>query len=529
MRTTRLKRMLRSRFGRVPEPYYHDGDMKYIRAYYDYRKNHTSGGFLLDDITWNDLDMDRFFRRINPGRCTSGEQYLYYMLRCPALDEETYESRRRWIEYAQADEERRIEAEAILARLGCTRRADLCHAFAPEKQGIGMLLFYLVCLCFFLAAAVCACFHLWFGIRMFLASLLINCYVHEFGRRRSQRDYDTVNYIVNMVFAIRKLQKLSDPALDAQMKPAYESLERLKAVIRTGGIPTKMDSGGFEDAILTATLLDLITYEFLKRKLGYYHSDVFTIHESLGKLDAAISIASYRASIDYYVEPSLCFSGAGFLHATDLVHPLLSDAVPNDCTANQPFLITGGNASGKSTYLKTVLLAAVMAQSICTVLATSYEATAFCIYSSLASSDSLLTGASLYTAEVLSLKRILDAAKEHNAILCAVDEALRGTNTTERIAAGSVILQELADSGILCFAATHDLELCDLLKNRYQLYHFEEQIVDGEMMFDYRIHTGRTETCNAIRLLQLFGFDWRVIRRAKERVKHFQRDGVWLC
>ena len=95
MRSHKLKQRLQTAFGKVPDVHYFAGDMDYIRAYYDFRQENGLDPFLLDDITWNDLNMDQVFKRINQKRCTSGEQYLYYMLRTPALDAEDYERRRK--------------------------------------------------------------------------------------------------------------------------------------------------------------------------------------------------------------------------------------------------------------------------------------------------------------------------------------------------------------------------------------------------------------------------------------------------
>lgn len=529
MRTRKLKRLLRAAYGKIPDPTYFDGDMSYIRAYYEFRRDRGLDAFLLDEITWNDLDMDRIYKRINPKRCTSGEQVLYHMLRSPAVDQQDFEQRKRLIDYAQADPERRLRVETILARLGCTRRADLCRAFYPQRHGIGMLLVYLAFLLFLLVSAAAAILQIGPGIRLVLLALFLNVSMHEFGKRRSQRDYDTVNYVVHMIFAVRKLRRLRDPELDKQLQAAYESLDRLQAVIRTGGISTGMDNGGLEDVILTMTLLDLITYEFLKNKLGRCHSDVFTVHEQLGRLDAAISIASYRASVDHYAEPIVHFDSAASnsIRVMDMVHPLLSAAVPNDLITDSPILITGSNASGKSTYLKTAALAAILAQSICTVPAGCYEARAFRIYSSMALSDNVLAGESYYIVETKSLKRILDAGKKDGAIFCVVDEVLRGTNTVERIAASSEVLQALAERGILCLAATHDLELCDLLQGVYRQYHFEEQVGENEMLFDYLLREGKAVSRNAINLLALMGFDREIVENAHAKADHYIKTGVW--
>ena len=86
MRTGKLKKRLRESFGKIPAPHYFDGDTASIRAYSDFRRDQGLDAFSIDEITWRDLDLDRVYQRINPKRCTSGEQVLYHMLRCPAPD-----------------------------------------------------------------------------------------------------------------------------------------------------------------------------------------------------------------------------------------------------------------------------------------------------------------------------------------------------------------------------------------------------------------------------------------------------------
>ena len=525
----KLKRRLQESFGKVPDPYYFAGDMEQIRAYYDFRRENDRDSFLLDEITWNDLDMDRVFKRINPRRCTSGEQYLYYMLRSPATDREAYDKRRDFIRFAEADPDRRLKIETILARLGCTRRADVCRAFYPSEHGVGMLVIYLTLFLVLIAMAVCAALRVGFGRRGVLVSLFLNLFVHEILKRGTQSDFDTVNYVVNMVFALHKLRRLHDPELDSLMGDGYKSLDRLRVVIRTGGVSTVTDTGGLYDAIVSVTLLDLITYELLKNKLGRCPEDVFAIHEALGRLDAAVSVASYRKSLGHYSEPEITFANdtAPEIAAIQMIHPLLAEAVPNDLVTDRPILTTGSNASGKSTYLKTAALAAIMAQGICTVLADSYHGSAFQIYSSMALNDDLLAGESYYIVETKSLRRILGIAKTGVPMLCVVDEVLRGTNTVERIAASSEVLRALADTGALCIAATHDIELCELLQDVYRLFHFEEQVGENEMLFDYVIREGKATSRNAIELLRLLGFDKEIVENAHARANRFLESGSW--
>ena len=89
------------------------------------------------------------------------------------------------------------------------------------------------------------------------------------------------------------------------------------------------------------------------------------------------------------------------------------------------------------------------------------------------------------------------------------------------------MLRALADAGTLCLAATHDTELCDLLEDRYSLYHFEEQLGENEMLFDYVIREGRAVSQNAILILRLLGFDPRIVERAREKAHRYAETGIW--
>ena len=130
-----LRRRLERDYGRAPDAVYFPEDMGNIRAYFDYRRDQRRDAFLLDETTWNDLDLDRLFRRINPRLSTSGEQYLYYLLRSPALDAETWRERQALATLMAGDPKRRLALQMILGRLGCTRRADLALSFVPEEHG----------------------------------------------------------------------------------------------------------------------------------------------------------------------------------------------------------------------------------------------------------------------------------------------------------------------------------------------------------------------------------------------------------
>ena len=142
--------------------------------------------------------------------------------------------------------------------------------------------------------------------------------------------------------------------------------------------------------------------------------------------------------------------------------------------------------------------------------------------------DDLQGGDSYYIVEVKALKRILEAASEGSKpVLCFVDEVLRGTNTIERIAASTQILKSLGSKNTLCFAATHDIELTELLEQDFDNYHFTEEISDGDVVFPYLLLDGKATSRNAIRLLEMIGYEEKIIEKAEKMAENFIQNGNW--
>jgi DNA mismatch repair ATPase MutS len=365
----------------------------------------------------------------------------------------------------------------------------------------------------------------------FLIGLVIAAAVyHDYETKKIESYLATVNYSVNMVFTVKKLGEIVTPELNDYLSPCFEAVERMKSITRIGAVPLKGGGGDMGDILNIFLLLDLLIYESLKNRLGKHHKDIFLIHEYLGRIDSAIAISSYRKSLSSYSIPKLDFSLPANVHidSSDLIHPLIDKPIPNSIRTYKPILLTGSNASGKSTFLRTLAINAIFAQGICTVLAKHYSAPAFRIYTSMAITDNLLAEESYFISEIKSLKRIINADSSNQPLLCIIDEVLRGTNTVERIAASSELLKHISSANILCVAATHDIELCMLLSEQYRMLHFEETVTsDGQVLFDYKIKDGQATTRNAIKLLKRMGFYKNLIRLANEKADFFIAEGKW--
>jgi DNA mismatch repair ATPase MutS len=173
-------------------------------------------------------------------------------------------------------------------------------------------------------------------------------------------------------------------------------------------------------------------------------------------------------------------------------------------------LVTGSNMSGKSTLLRSLGVAAVLAFAGAPVCARRLRLSKLVIRSSVRVNDSLERGVSHFYAEVKKLKTALDATSDGRAVLFLLDEILHGTNSRERQIGARWILAELLKHGAIGAVSTHDEELCRLppeLMTRVELVHFRETVSDGAMTFDYRLREGPVKAGNALRVMRLAGLD----------------------
>ncbi len=308
---------------------------------------------------------------------------------------------------------------------------------------------------------------------------------------------------------------------------------RLTAIARwVGRDPSKSNElvAGFWEYLNLLFLLDINALSLASGELRACGPALLRVIGAVGEVDAAISVASLRAGTDGWVRPRFQPSWSQAVIG-GIRHPLISGAVPNSITLGPPFgvLVTGSNMSGKSTFLRTVGVTAVMAQSINTCFATDYRTPVVTVQSCIARADDLAAGKSYYIVEVEAVLSRLKASVSIEPHLFLFDELFRGTNAVERIAAGEAVLRELVRSSgggppHVVLAATHDAELVELLRNDYSAFHFEDSIGPEGLTFDYRLAPGPATTRNAITLLELHGAPSTVVAAALARAAELDRN-----
>jgi DNA mismatch repair ATPase MutS len=235
--------------------------------------------------------------------------------------------------------------------------------------------------------------------------------------------------------------------------------------------------------------------------------------EVLGEVEALASLGSFATEHEGFAWPEL--AAEPVLEGKSVAHPLLPEdkSVGNDVTlagSGRALVVTGSNMSGKSTLLRALGVNALLAYAGAPVCARSLRIGPSRVATSMRIEDSLEQGVSHFYAELRRLKRVLDLAHEPGRppVLFLLDEILHGTNSRERVIGACAVVRELVAVAALGAVSTHDLGITALAKElggKVENVHFEEQVHDGAMTFDYVLRPGIVQSSNALRLMRAVG------------------------
>ena len=259
---------------------------------------------------------------------------------------------------------------------------------------------------------------------------------------------------------------------------------------------------------------------YVAMRLNRYKSQVAAVLpgwlDAWFELEALNSLAAFSYLNPEYVLPEVCKEqdNSCLFHARDLGHPLIVDEkkVVNDFAMNElgeVIIVTGSNMSGKSTFLRTLGINLCLAYAGGPVNASSLQASLFKIFTCIKVSDSVTDGYSYFYAEVKRLKALLDELKRGDdlPLFFLIDEIFKGTNNRERLIGSRAYIQALVGQNCLGVISTHDLELVHLADVLPEInnYHFKEDVIDGQMVFDYILRPGPCPTTNALKIMQMEG------------------------
>ncbi len=245
-----------------------------------------------------------------------------------------------------------------------------------------------------------------------------------------------------------------------------------------------------------------------KRRCGIKFGTWLT---ALAEFETLFSFASIAATRKTWCIPALLDSNAPEFNIREAHHPLLSENenVPNDTDAfAETRIITGSNMSGKTTYLRTLAISAVMAYAGALVPAKSFKLTRMAIFTSIRVEDDIAHGISTFYAELLRIKQMIDYSKSKQPMFIVIDEIFKGTNSADRITGAEEAIRHLTNPWSITMVSTHDFELCDLKASDghpVDNFHFDEHYENDKILFDYKLKEGRCQTTNAKYLLHMAG------------------------
>lgn len=516
-----------------------DRDMTAIAAYYRHRAGIDGPDRSIDDRTWADLNMDDLFADLDRTESVVGRQVLYARLRSAPMGRhlEAFEA---LVTRVTSDAPARERALVALARLRDPSGYDIWRLTEPgvmqAKPWYAVVPFLAVAM---LSALVAVPF--WPpALLILVAGSIVSLSIRTTVARQLlvvSGAFRQLDALVAAAGACAGLSGADTTALLGTMAADSARLSRLRRIAswvsRDASSAVSGQLGGlFLEYLNLLFCLDANALFFGARELAARGPELLRVVNAVGEVDAALSVASYRAGVTGWTRPQFRHPGSASA-MTAIRHPLLPDAVPNTIVIDirRGAIITGSNMSGKTTFLRTVGVTAVLAQTINTCLAAEYRSPAFVVRTCIGRADDPASGKSYYLVEVESVLALVNWSRTATPHLFLFDELFRGTNAVERIAASEAVLHALVapgPDGRACphavLAATHDQELVDLLRETYAAYHFTDTIDEQGLSFDFRLQPGAATTRNAILLLRLRGAPDDLVEHALTRAAELDRQ-----
>lgn len=514
---------IRAEYGEVPKEYEHK--LKEIAYYHEIVSKEIDHQEQIDEVTWNDLEMSYIFKRISTCVSFVGEQVLYSLLHLTYRKKEEAKIFEEMVRFYDENIEEREQTQYLLSGLGNLEISYFTPRFMMEMEQfiIKNIAIYKVLnriLIFSFLPVILLRNPTFFIIPIFV--FFMNIVVYTMVKQKYDSEITILSHVMGVVKLANRLADSKKFSFESKFGLLREETKKFKIVLRKlSRISTRktMSVQGdlfaiAYDYIIGGTMWDFIVYDRIIHQLKKNTKAYMKIYQTLGEIDVAISVASFRNSLVSYCIPE--FHEGKEIEVMDLYHPLIQNPISNTIQLKKNCIITGSNASGKSTYIKALMVNLILANGINTCMATKARLPYTQVITSMAVRDDLMSNESYYIKEIKYMKRILQSLSEDRMVICAIDEILKGTNTGERVAASLAILKYLQKKNCLVIVASHDIEIAEALSEDFDNFHFRDQIMEHDILFDYKIYEGISKTKNAIRLLEYVGFPEEIVSDAKE-------------
>lgn len=516
-RSKKANRRLSESFGQLK---YDSYNFELIEKYFRNKEDNNSFQ-VLSDRTCNDIDFQELFMFLDRTSSKIGQQFLFNKLRVIPINSNKFEYEEELINKLTVEYDLRIDTQKLLEKLNGEEAYYITSLFQEEHLKPPKWFTIVPVLAFTSLFSIILLAFNPYAIFLFLGVLLINLGIHFWNKKNLYQYYGSIPQLLLLNGIAHRLYKKE---LFRELSPSL--IESIKIIdkVRNRMSFFKFDvrySNNFE--LLFWTFLELLKAIFLLeplllfgvlKQLNTKRREIDNVFSFVGLIDSLISVASLRNGLRQYCYPDI-INNSNKIIAKNVYHPLILDCINNSIEVDKKsILLTGSNMSGKTTFIRTVGINVIVGLTINTCFAEHFSMPRTRIYSAIRISDDLMNDKSYYFEEVSTIKDMLDKSEEGIPNLFLLDEIFKGTNTIERIAAGKAVLSVLSGKNNIVFVSTHDIELADLLKDEYVLFHFSEAVDNKAIYFDYKLKEGKLRIRNAIRILQINGYPERIINEA---------------
>ena len=479
----------------------------------------------VDDQTWYDLALHKVFDQLNYTQSSIGAEALYQKMRLLTFQPD--DSLRELEEFFERQPDLRLRVQVIMNQLGKKNhnmaRSIVANPGNQDSRIYLSLYIFLACL------PVLSLFFLpFFKIQAFsvlIASVTFNIIFSSIRNWSNKTRLDQVSYLVRLFASAEKLSRLALPKQEA-LKQAVQPFKKTKVISSILQSPT----GNSEMEIILIYLnflflIPQIAQIYIYQQVRAHQKEAQETINLLGELEVAISLLRHKRDGKLVCHP--CFKQDGGIKGKGIYHPLIANPVVNDVSFEKNMVISGDNASGKSTYLKMVAINCILAQGLGFAYGESFELPYGHVMTSMDVSDDIEVGDSYFITESKTILRMIENLKKPGFHYFFIDELFKGTNTIERIGAGLGIVRWLSGRNCLYMISSHDIELVVASGAVNDNYHFDSRYVDGKIVFDYHIKQGSAVTKNAVNTLKSLHFPSEITLTAQELIEQYEETGKW--
>lgn len=504
-----------------------EDDAKKYDSYIILNNNKNS----LSKKTRKDLNIENLFNHIDYTSSCIGKQYLYHIL-CTDKKSNVNEHEE-FIEKLTSSNDLRNDLIKQLKKLSNPNAYSIVDILSETPHTYSKNYILLLQICRWLPAiSLCLLFIIktsYVPFILLIISYIFNGYLHFQQKNILSCYFFSIPQLYKLITVAKTLSTNHQIQINNNIEPSISKLSQLQSKLKRFRIDISLES---EAAMLFYLFSELFNIFTLNSTINIVNSfiliqkqkkEIEDIFRYVGFLDTLCSISILREKTPYYCIPNSNKENER-LYAHSVYHPLINGCIENDIQINnKSALITGTNMAGKTSFIRTVAINVLCGKVLNTCFAKEFRVEDIKIYTAIHTNDELTEGKSYFFKEAENINEILN---KHNdkKYLIILDEIFKGTNPTERLAINASIHSALADMGHIILSSSHEQQLINFINDKYDLYHFSEIIIDGELQFDYKLRSGTSKEGNAIKILQILGYPQEIINYSHNIVKQIKNN-----